>query len=273
MLQPATISAPPSSGSPSHRQHRSNKKGGSTIALQAQAYPSPTNTNNVKPRNTAQAHTRHQSMPAQRPAPGSPNLTHNTVINSPGNNNSYHNNNKKGNGKRSTVPVVAPAPQIHILQNLSHGRSMPPKTSTNCQIIQRNHFPPQKQKNNQGNNGNIQGSNSKGNNNSNPSSKAKRVQRRKEIAATTETLTKVDLEVAMNQSPLLNSSSPPSSSTDSDDSESTAQLSKVQPQYSRGYSNNLQLRASKQYGLSPGLSSSPPQRPNSAPVIPQSRKG
>lgn len=272
MLQPATISAPPSSDSPSHRQHRSNRKSGITIALQAQASPSQTNTNNMKPRNTAQTHTRHQSVPAQRPAPGSPNLAHNTLINSPGNIN-YHNNNKKGNGKRSTVPVVAPVPQIQILQNLSHGQSLPPKTSTNNQIIQRNHFPNQKQKNKQGNNGSIQGSNSNGNSNSNPSSKAKRVQRRKEIVATTESLTKVDLEVAMNQSPPLNTSSPPSSSTDSDDSESTAQLSKVQPHHSRDYSNNPQLRASKQYSLSPGLSSSPPQRPNSAPVIPQSRKG
>lgn len=213
-------------------------------------------------------------MPAQRPAPGSPNLTYNTLINSPDNIN-YHNNNnnKKGNGKRSTIPVVAPSPQIRILQNLSHDQFLTPKTNTNNQIIQRNQFPNQKQKNNQGNNGNTQGSNSNGNNNNNPSSKAKRVQRRKEIAATAESLTKVDLEVAMNQSPPLNSSSLPSSSTDSDDSESAAQLSKVQAHHSRGYSNKPQLRASKQYGPAPGISSSPPQRPNSAPVIPQSRKG
>ncbi|KAG0025125.1 hypothetical protein BGZ81_007408 [Podila clonocystis] len=73
----------------------------------------------------------------------------------------------------------------------------------------------------------------------------------------------------MNQSPPLNPSSPPSSSTDSDDSESAAaQLSKVgQPRRLRGY--NPQFRVSKKCDLS----SSPPRRPNSAPVIPQARKG
>ncbi|KAF9307085.1 hypothetical protein BG003_000811, partial [Podila horticola] len=114
-------------------------------------------------------------------------------------------------------------------------------------------------------------SSSRSSSNNGHSSKAKRVQRRKEIAATAESLAKVDLEVAMNQSPPLNPSSPPSSSTDSDDSESfAAQLSKLgQPHHLQGHLNNPQFRVSKQCDLS----SSPPQRPNSAPIIPQPRKG
>ncbi|KAG0100280.1 hypothetical protein BGZ93_002852 [Podila epicladia] len=251
------------------RQQRPNRKSGIAIALQAQANSSQTSTISIantstKPRNFAQTHARHQSMPAQRPSPGSPNFANNTLINSPGHNN---NDRKKGNGKRSSASMVTPTPQVQMLQNVNHNQPLPSKTSTNNQNKQRNHFPNQKQKNNQGNNGNNQG-----NNNNNPSSKAKRVQRRKEIAATAESLAKVDLEATMNQSPPLNPSSPPSSSTDSDiDSESAvAQLSKVgQPHHLRGYANNSQFRASKQCNIS----SSPPQRPNSAPVIPQTRKG
>ncbi|KAF9332195.1 hypothetical protein BG006_004935 [Podila minutissima] len=269
-MLPATISAPPSSGSSLPRQQRLNRKSGIAIAFQAQGSPSQTSTiaianTNTKPRNLTQTHARHQSMPAQRPSLGSPNFAQNTLINSPGHKNSER---KKCSGKRSPASMVTLNPQVQILQNSNHDQPLSPKTGINNKNKQRNHFPNQKQKNNQGNNGNNQGSN----NNNSPSSKAKRVQRRKEIAATAESLAKVDLEVAMNQSPPLNPSSPPSSSTDSDnDFESAAvQLSKVgHPHHLRGYPNNPQFHASKQCDLS----SSPPQRPNSAPVLPQPRKG
>ncbi|KAG0348772.1 hypothetical protein BG004_004239 [Podila humilis] len=274
-----TISASPSpNGSPSTpRQQRSSRKSGIAIALQAQSSQSPSNSNGGGSNKSRNTHARHLSMPPQqRPtAPGSPNHAHNTPANVPGANGIRKGNNNTSNHKRSSAPLGSSTAQMQILQN-SSGQNFPSKqlnNSNNSLNVQpRSHFPNQKQKN-QGNNGNNN-SNSNGHNGNNPSSKAKRVQRRKEITATTESLAKVDVDVAMNQSPLLNPSSPPSSSTDSDDSESAAvQRTQVgHSHHSRGNSSGHQhqLRASKYLDQ---LSSSPPQRPNSAPVISQPRKG
>ncbi|KAG0207359.1 hypothetical protein BGX28_001367 [Mortierella sp. GBA30] len=78
-------------------------------------------------------------------------------------------------------------------------------------------------------------------------SKARRVQRRKEIES--------DLDMT-HQSPPLNPSSPPSSSSDSDDSESTLSRSP----------NHFLTKGSRQVNAVP-------QRPSSAPVVPQVRHG
>ncbi|KAI9232906.1 MAG: hypothetical protein BYD32DRAFT_147249 [Podila humilis] len=65
-------------------------------------------------------------------------------------------------------------------------------------------------------------------------SKARRVQRRKDVDAMTESLASLDFDLAMHQSPPLNPSSPPSSSSDSSDSESTLRLSPLVQNMSRG---------------------------------------
>ncbi|KAF9386012.1 hypothetical protein CPB97_004201 [Podila verticillata] len=64
-------------------------------------------------------------------------------------------------------------------------------------------------------------------------SKARRVQRRKDVDAMTESLASLDFDLAMHQSPPLNPSSPPSSSSDSSDSESTLRLSPLVQNMSR----------------------------------------
>ncbi|KAF9405162.1 hypothetical protein BGZ94_003725 [Podila epigama] len=305
MLQPATISAPSSASSSPvpHRQQHNNRKSGISIALQSQTQsqaPShvqsqvQANTTPSKRRNPAQTHARHQSMPAQQRPQGSPNLAHNTLNSNTGN------NNRRG-GKRFSASVVAPTPaqpsaQAQILQNSSlenvqatlakqlnnHNNNTKNNNGSSNSIEPRTHIPNQRQKHqNQHSHGGNHTNNNHHNNNNNASSKAKRVQRRKDIAATTESLAKVEQDIALNQSPPLNPSSPPSSSTDSDDSESAAaQLSKpntprvqnrgqTRSNPSQSQSQN-QFRASKHSGP---LASSPPQRPNSAPVIPQPRKG
>ncbi|KAG0363316.1 hypothetical protein BGZ54_008215 [Gamsiella multidivaricata] len=87
-----------------------------------------------------------------------------------------------------------------------------------------------------------------------PLSKARRVQRRKEIEATTESLAQADLDQAMHQSPPLDPSSPPSSS-DSDDSESP--MTRLPDTF-------LNMKRHQRQ-----LAGSPPLRPNSAPAAPQ----
>ncbi|KAF9133372.1 hypothetical protein BGX30_012311 [Mortierella sp. GBA39] len=81
-------------------------------------------------------------------------------------------------------------------------------------------------------------------------SKARRVQRRREIDSMTDSLASVDFDLALNQSPPMNHSSPPSSS-DSDDSESTL-------------SRSNHFSGPKTYRH---LINSPPQRPSSAPTL------
>ncbi|KAF9962901.1 hypothetical protein BGZ65_007295 [Modicella reniformis] len=86
-----------------------------------------------------------------------------------------------------------------------------------------------------------------------PPSKARRVQRRKDIDTMTESLSQVDIDLALHQSPPLDPSSPPSSS-DSDDSESAMSC--------------FPDRRFRQ------LAASPKQQPSPAPtVLPQSRRG
>ncbi|KAG0351280.1 hypothetical protein BGZ54_003338, partial [Gamsiella multidivaricata] len=88
--------------------------------------------------------------------------------------------------------------------------------------------------------------------------------------------------LSLEQSPPLNPSSPPSSSTDSDDSESFAIL-QSSPSSSpsprpRPIKGANKVGNGRQNGRAGGkvhglLSASPPQRPSSAPALPQQRKG
>ncbi|KAF9189663.1 hypothetical protein BGZ51_009392 [Haplosporangium sp. Z 767] len=273
MLQPPAISIPQSaSASPSSRAPRQNRKSGIAAALQSQNKSqhqnqsqngNSTNTknnsinntsvnnnnatnlngnarnNNRQPRNPAQTHSRHQSMPS---------------------------NTKGNNGgvsitvlKRSSASVATPTPTsssavsgIQILQNQQNKQQQQQQHQQYQQ--HRNQKPRPRSQNNI------------------PSSKAKRALRRKDIEATTESLADADQD-AIDQSPPMNPSSPPSS-TDSEDSESAVLQSKPHarsPRGSNNSSNNKQNgRSSKGFGQ---LAVGPLQRPNSAPVVPQLRKG
>ncbi|KAF9977410.1 hypothetical protein BGZ75_010322 [Mortierella antarctica] len=256
MLQPAAVSPAPAAAPPSSpRTPRQTRKSGIALAIQSQNQnqnqsqnQSTKNNNslngsnnNRQQRSTPQNHARHQSMSTQqrKPTPGSPS-----------------GGSKHGNGagpvtvlKRTSATVVAPtpsviAPSIPILQ--SQGQS------GNKQRNQQKSRP-QSQQN--------QMHQSRG-----PTSKSKRTQRRKDIDADADLLSKADLEAALNQSPPMNPSSPPSS-TDSDDSESAATMhANSQPRSAKGQHARSSVRT-------PKLAESPPRRPSSAPVMPQLRKG
>ncbi|GJJ70253.1 hypothetical protein EMPS_02602 [Entomortierella parvispora] len=283
MLQPATISAPASAASSpaTPRAQRSSRKSGLTAALQSQhqnqhqvqnqgqgqgrthsqqngnngrpnnssnngdkAGNSNNQSNSRQPRNPTKTHARHQSMPPQQRAA---NLL-------PSNNNSSgsnNNNSKAGSSitilKRSSASVVSP--NALFLTAATQGSSK--QSPTNQPGGQTSKAQPHNQKPRQQTN----------QNNSNSGLKLKRIQRRREndtpaVVANTES--------KMNQSSLMNPSSPPSS-TDSDDSESSATVSRSP----LSIKNKPQPR-SKGYGQ---LSCSPPQRPSSAPAVPQPRKG
>ncbi|CAO3563829.1 unnamed protein product [Mortierella alpina] len=175
-------------------------------------------------------------MPTQqrKPAPGSPSGF-----------------SKSGNGaspvtilKRTSAAVVAPTPS---------------GTVPSIPILQAQGQTGNKQRN-------QQKSRPQSHQSSGPTSKSKRTQRRKDIEADTDLLSKADLEAAVNQSPPMNPSSPPSS-TDSDDSESAAAMHATsQARSAKGQQTRALGRTSK-------LSESPPRRPSSAPVMPQLRKG
>ncbi|KAF9943900.1 hypothetical protein BGZ70_005301, partial [Mortierella alpina] len=285
MLQPAPVSSPaPAPVSPSSpRTPRQTRKSGIALAIQSQArsqnqaqpgqsqqstknsnghnsstsntfslngsnrsgsnnsHISSNNNNSRQQRSTSQSHARHQSMPTQqrKPAPGSPSGS-----------------SKSGNGsgpvtllKRTSAAVVAPTPSFTV-------PSIP--------ILQGQALTGNKQRNQQ--KSRPQSHQSQTHQSSGPTSKSKRTQRRKDIEADTDLLSKADLEAAVNQSPPMNPSSPPSS-TDSDDSESAAAMHATsQPRSAKGQQTRSLGRTSK-------LSESPPRRPSSAPVMPQLRKG
>ncbi|KAF9304558.1 hypothetical protein BGZ91_008903, partial [Linnemannia elongata] len=137
MLQPATISSPspaPAVSSPATPKtpRQQNRKSAITVGLQnqnqsqtASIQQSSGRSNNRQPRNAAQIHARHQSMPAQqRSSSGTPSASSspNTNNNSKGNSNSSTNN--VTILKRSSATVAAPAPTpivsgIQLLQSQS----------------------------------------------------------------------------------------------------------------------------------------------------------
>ncbi|KAF9273677.1 hypothetical protein BGZ68_001315 [Mortierella alpina] len=286
MLQPTAVSSPALAAVPpsSPRTPRQTRKSGIALAIQNQArsqtqtqtqnptqtgHPqqsiknsnsSNSNTSNInsgnrngssnnssngnnsrQQRSTSQNHARHQSMPTQqrKPTPGSPS-----------------GGSKNGNGagpvtilKRSSASVIAPTPSVIV---------------PNIPILQSQGQTGNKQRNQQ--KSRPQSHQSQMQQSSGPTSKSKRTQRRKDIDADTELLSKADLDASLNQSPPMNPSSPPSS-TDSDDSESAAaRHTNSQPRSAKG-------QHTRSSGRTPKLSESLPRRPSSAPVMPQLRKG
>ncbi|KAF9149438.1 hypothetical protein BG015_008765 [Linnemannia schmuckeri] len=203
--------------------NNNNRKSGLASALQnqnqnrnqthTQSLQNNSYNGNSNPRHTQrvpeQVNSRHQSMPPQQRG--------------------YANNNSKPRVDTATARIL-------VAETADSGALMRHVHYQQQQRQQRNQFPHL--------------NNSKPRPQSQPQpSKARRVQRHREIDSMTESLTCVDLDLALNQSPPLNPSSPPSSS-DSDDSESTL-------------SRSNHFSGSKAYRH---LINSPPQRPSSAPT-------
>ncbi|KAF9366569.1 hypothetical protein BGX34_001114 [Mortierella sp. NVP85] len=184
--------------------------------------------------------------------------------------NKAHNANNNGNPRRSSASTAPPAVPstlagIQILKNpqgfqgttKQSNIDQPPPRNQRAQPSghkQKSPSLPQTAPAQQ----ESQGSNS-------PGSKGKRHQRRKDTEGNVD-LAKAETEpTALNQSPPLNPSSPPS--TDSDDSESAVHRPVPHPRPAKA--NKQSGRPGK--GSGP-LSASPPQRPSSAPAMPQPRK-
>ncbi|KAF9935133.1 hypothetical protein FBU30_007512 [Linnemannia zychae] len=254
MLPTATISSPNTATATSKTPKQQNRKSGVSVTLHKQnnnnMQQSSGRSNNRQPRSTAQTHARHQSMPAQqRPSPSTP------AGSPPSNIKGNHPNNNNNNSsnvtimKRSSATMAAPIPTPII---------------SNIQLLQNQASPKQQQRNQKSR---SQGQNQSQQNNNNPASKQKTRKGRKDLDTSgSESMIKADAtDAGSNQSPTLNPSSPPSS-TDSDDSESATSH--------RTYKES-QRRQNGQFpkGYAGPLLVSPPQRPNSAPVMPQSRKG
>ncbi|KAG0234560.1 hypothetical protein BGW42_006445 [Actinomortierella wolfii] len=258
----ATISAPASaSSSPSvPRGTKLNRKSGLSVALQSQqslSHPQPTQPSSAKNnhharRNPEQTHLRHHSMPTQqRSASSNANKGDDLV------------NKKVSILKRSSMTSLAAAPSSQDASATSNSpKQQHAQAKQQQQQQQKNQYNKQQHQKNQQQQ------------QQHTPSKARRVQRRKEIEAVQESLAKAELDVAnMEHSPPLNPLASPPSSTDSEDSESG---SSSRPQRSllnnqkgnRSAKNNHSGNASRQQ-----LATTPPQRPSSAPVLPQARKG
>ncbi|KAI8595153.1 hypothetical protein EDD21DRAFT_51875 [Dissophora ornata] len=254
-MHPSTAISAPSTPAPAapRAQRSNNRKSGSQAQSQSQSQSQNQNQNrhhpNTNGNGTRQAQkplehqNRHQSMPAQQRGPA---------------NNNNNNNNKADNSnvtilKRASA-TAAPKASSPV-PVMTQDSTKKPTVSTSLQPLQplsqkqqqqqqqqRNHYSNQKQKPQP---------------QQQPPSKARRVQRRKEIESATESLAHADLDLALHQSPPLDPSSPPSSS-DSDDSESA--LSRLPDNY-------LTSKRSRK------LAGTPPQRPSSTPVVPQPHRG
>ncbi|KAG0261514.1 hypothetical protein BG011_000978 [Mortierella polycephala] len=232
MQSSSTISstAPPAPSAPRAQRYNNNKKSGITTAIHNQSQSTNhnqprhgNNNNNRQSQRGNNSHSRHQSMPSQqRSAP-------NGLASS---NNKVDMTNVTILKRSSAMPVSKTDGETALstqLQQHQH-QHQHQQHQHQHQYQQRNQKPrPQSQQ---------------------QPSKARRVQRRREVDAVTESLAHADLDMALAQSPPMNPSSPPSSS-DSDDSESTPSRS----------SNHF--LGSKSYRH---MSNSPPQRPSSAPV-------
>ncbi|KAG0294379.1 hypothetical protein BGZ96_001291 [Linnemannia gamsii] len=221
MNTPAAYSSSPFSSAPNSRPQRlssnnNNRKSGLTNALQNQNQnqnhtQSRYNNNNNTPRHTQRA-------------PDQVNYRHQSM---PPQQRGYANNSKSRVDTATGKSLVAETADSGFLMH---------HVPQHQQRQQRNQFP--------------HPNSSKPRPQSQPQpSKARRVQRRKEIDSMTESLACVDLDLALHQSPPLDPTSPPSSS-DSDDSESTLSRSNhfLGPKAYRNVINN------------------PPQRPSSVPT-------
>ncbi|KAF9903184.1 hypothetical protein EC991_004092 [Linnemannia zychae] len=263
MLQPATISSPSpasavvSSPATPKTPRQQNRKSGIAVALHNQSQSQNNNSqssgrsNNRQPRNAAQIHARHQSMPAQqRSSSGTPSASSTPNSNSSKGNQS---NNSVTILKRSSGTVAAPAPTPIV---------------SGSQLLQNQPSPKQQQRN-QKPRSQGQGQSQQNNNGGAAGKQRPRKGRRDIDTSSSESMAKADAaDAGLNQSPTLNPSSPPSS-TDSDDSESASSHS------THRTPKDTQRRQNGQFpkGYGGPLSVSPPQRPSSAPVVPQLRKG
>ncbi|KAF9431704.1 hypothetical protein BGZ76_011806 [Entomortierella beljakovae] len=236
------------------RTPKQNRKSAITISLQNQNNSNTTgntatNNNGRQKRNPAHTHTRHQSLPAQsRPSLNNP------PVPSPVDGNKSNNSNTTG--KRSSASPAS-SPAVSGIQILKYQQGVTKQTNN----------PNTNNNNNDGqriNQKNRSSGQAQSNNNNN---KNKRNQRRKDTDVTADSKTEMDTAGDSSGSPSLNPSTPPS--TDSDDSESAKVEMNPRSRPLKGQ-NNRQNGRSKGY---PQLSGSPPQRPNSAPVVPQPRKG
>ncbi|KAF9978388.1 hypothetical protein BGZ73_002567 [Actinomortierella ambigua] len=252
----ATIPAPASTSSSPNtpRGNKLGRKSGLSVALQNQApvhpqttQPSAKNSSNGR-RNPEQTHLRHHSLPAHQRSATS---------------NSTKSEDPQGNKKvtilkrSSTTALAAPASQDGLsspaVKQPHQQKQQFNKHQQKVSQQQQQHHTP---------------------------SKARRVQRRRDIEAVQESLAKADMDVAiMEHSPPLNALASPPSSTDSDDSESgSSRLPRAITGNQKGNrpaknnsnngSNSPSSGASRQQ-----LATTPPQRPSSAPVLPQGRKG
>ncbi|KAG0318564.1 hypothetical protein BGZ99_005593 [Dissophora globulifera] len=236
-MHPSTaISASPAvAPSPPRAQRPHSRKSGLTAALQKQQQQqnqSQPRSNNTSNNGSRQAHARHQSMPPQQRG--------------------------HANNHTSAPSTKTDMTNVTILKRSSAAPASPTKSAVDspkadATVPQPQHPQPQQHRN-QKHQQRPQVHHSQQNQ---QPSKARRVQRRKEIEVTTESLAQVDLDLALHSSPPLDPSSPPSSS-DSDDSESAM---------ARLPDNYLATKRSRQ------LTSSPLQRPNSAPAVSQPRRG
>ncbi|KAG0280675.1 hypothetical protein BGZ95_009231 [Linnemannia exigua] len=245
---PATPKAP----------RQQNRKSGIAVALHSQSQNQNQNnnsqssgrSNNRQPRNAAQIHARHQSMPAQqRSSSGS------SASSTPNNSNkgNQSNNSNVTILKRSSASVAAPTPTPIV---------------SGSQLLQ-NQTSPKQQQRNQKPRSQGQGQSQQNNSNGAAGKQRSRKGRRDIDTSGSESMAKADAaDAGLNQSPTLNPSSPPSS-TDSDDSESATSHS------THRIPKDSQRRQNGQFpkGYGGPLSVSPPQRPSSAPVVPQLRKG
>ncbi|KAF9354564.1 hypothetical protein BGX34_010944 [Mortierella sp. NVP85] len=230
MSSPAISSAPPAP-----RAQRSKKSGPAHKQSQSQSTPSQSSSQPRPhaPRRTQRApeqtHARHQSMPHQR-SPTKPDMTNVTIL-------------KRSSAASPAAAAAKTAPS-----------SPQATTAVSDKTLEHHKQKHQYQQHQQHQHQNYPNQKPRPQSQQQLPSKARRVQRRKDIEATTESLAQVDIDLALHQSPPLDPSSPPSSS-DSDDSESA--LSPLPEIASRRRQ----------------LASNQPQRSTSAPTVPQLRRG
>ncbi|KAG0260510.1 hypothetical protein DFQ27_003492 [Actinomortierella ambigua] len=268
---PASASA--SSSPNTQRGNKLSRKSGLSVALQNQAlvHPQPTqpsaknNSNNNGRRNPEQTHLRHHSMPAhQRPVPSNSSKSEEPQANK-----------KVTILKRSSTTALATTASQDGVSASGASNSSPKQQHAPTKQHQqyKQQFNRHQQKVSQ----------QQQQQQHHTPSKARRVQRRKEIEVVQESLAKADLDAAtMEHSPPLNALASPPSSTDSDDSESGS--SSRSPRSVAGNQKGGRVAKSNSNSNSGGnspssgasrqqLATSPPQRPSSAPVLPQGRKG
>ncbi|GJJ71412.1 hypothetical protein EMPS_03762 [Entomortierella parvispora] len=230
-----TTPSPSSTAPPRAHQQRQNRKSGLTAAIQKSGLQSQSQTQPRPAKFQSQQSQNPQQQQSQR---------------------SIRNGNQTGNQQRSSPKAGAASKSVNEAAVQTRKTDSDSKQVMTQQTQPQRHQHDQQQQQQQN-----RFSNQRPRPQSQPQSKARRVQRRKEIESMTESLATVDLDLALSQSPPQNPSSPPSSSSDSSDSESAR--SRTAMHHREGFNKGYPIH----------LTSSPLQRPSSAPVMAQSRQG